>query len=96
MIWRWVEMFIQPECFQTARQLLLRQADRVRSFSGCFSLWLYEGDSFTLYSLSLWESVEALEAYRNSRVFRDFWAQIRLCFRKRARAITLTRFPIER
>ncbi|MEN3040379.1 MAG: antibiotic biosynthesis monooxygenase family protein [Bacteroidia bacterium] len=89
MLWRWVEMPIHAEKIEEARAILLTQAPRTRAFPGCLFLVLYESAGPNLYSLSQWESPQALEAYRQSVMFREFWARIRVCFRDRARAVSL-------
>lgn len=88
-LWRWVEMPIRPEGIEAARAILLRQAPRTRAFPGCLALTLYEGEGPTLYSLSLWESAEALEAYRSSALFRDFWETLRPYFQGKPRAVSV-------
>ncbi|MCS7189255.1 MAG: antibiotic biosynthesis monooxygenase family protein [Bacteroidia bacterium] len=88
-IWRWVEIPVAPEKEEETHRLLLRQASQVRSFPGCRSLALYRSVGPNFYSLSLWESEEALEKYRSSRMFRDFWAQIKPFFRAPAKAMNL-------
>ncbi|MCS6895129.1 MAG: antibiotic biosynthesis monooxygenase [Bacteroidia bacterium] len=89
MLWRWVEMPIHPDKIEEARAMLLAQAPRTRAFPGCLHLTLYEAEGPNLYSLSQWQSVEALEAYRHSAMFRDFWVKMRVYFRERARATSM-------
>lgn len=92
-IWRWVQMPIQAEHAAQAEAALLAQAPHTRAFPGCLALRLYreEGpEGPTFYSLSAWESLEALEKYRNSALFRAFWAKLKPLFREAAQAHTLT------
>lgn len=88
-LWRWVEIPVYAESLETARALLLRQAPRTRAFPGCLALTLYEGEGPTLYSFSVWESAEALEAYRRSALFRDFWESLRPHFRGKPDAVSV-------
>ncbi|MCS7298234.1 MAG: antibiotic biosynthesis monooxygenase family protein [Bacteroidia bacterium] len=94
-VWRWVEMPVVSGSEEEVRRALLRQASVVRAFPGCLFLRLFCAEGPTFYSLSLWESVEALEEYRRSEAFRQFWKQMRLHFRGAPRAVNLTRVEEE-
>ncbi len=90
MVWRWVEMPAQAEKVPLLREKLLAQAPHTRNFPGCLHLQLfYQPEGPTFYSLSQWESLEALERYRASTLFRTFWGEIRPYFRAKPRAQTL-------
>ncbi|MCX7607429.1 MAG: antibiotic biosynthesis monooxygenase [Bacteroidia bacterium] len=88
-IWRWVAMPIRSEAYEKVRSMLLSQAPHTRAFPGCLSLVLYEGEGPTFYSLSSWETTEALEAYRRSPLFRRFWEELKPYFRDSAQAVSL-------
>jgi len=91
MIIRVVQMHFQREAVEPMRDRLLAQAPKVRAFPGCLYLVLHQDAESpeTFYSISHWESPEALEAYRQSSLFRDFWAELKACFARPARAFTL-------
>ncbi len=91
MIIRVVQMHFRPEAVAEIQQRLLEQAPKVRAFPGCLHLSLHcDAESpNTLYSISYWESPEALAAYRQSSLFRAFWAELKGYFSGPARAFTL-------
>ncbi|MCS7162064.1 MAG: antibiotic biosynthesis monooxygenase [Bacteroidia bacterium] len=89
-IWRWVELPIQAESAEFVQGLLAQHAPKVRAFPGCQALYLYVGEGPTFYSFSEWATSTDLEAYRQSPLFRTFWAQLRPHFRARPRAFSLT------
>lgn len=88
-LWRWVEIPVHTESLDEARHLLSQQAPKVRTFPGCRSVTLYEGDGPTLYSFSEWESAADLERYRQSALFREFWEKLRPHFREKPRAVSI-------
>jgi len=90
MVWRWVEMPAYADKVPLLQEKLLAQAPHTRNFPGCLYLQLfYQPEGPTFYSLSQWESLEALEKYRASQLFRAFWGAIRPYFRAEPRAHTL-------
>ena len=91
MIIRVVQMHFHREAVERVQSRLLAQAPKVRAFPGCLYLALHRDaeNSETFYAISHWESLEALEAYRRSSLFRDFWAELKVCFARPARAFTL-------
>lgn len=50
--------------------------DTIRSFPGCQFLELYRDrkEPSIFFTYSYWDNAQALENYRNSRVFREIWA----------------------
>ncbi|MCS7153780.1 MAG: antibiotic biosynthesis monooxygenase [Bacteroidia bacterium] len=94
MLWRWVEIRAYPERADIVCSLLAEQAKRVRRFPGCLALSLYRGENADFYSLSLWESPEALEAYRQSEIFRSFWLIIKKHFRAPAKAVSFEKVSL--
>ena len=56
--------------------------ERIVHFPGCFALSLHRNAvcEEQLFTISLWESHEALEAYRSSELFKDTWLQTRQLF----------------
>ena len=88
VIVRYVELRIQIEKVEEVRQLLKAQAPLVRSQDGCFHLEINESiDEAGLFSTySYWTGVDALNLYRQSDVFRDFWNRVKPLFRESAHA----------
>src|SRR5687767_7464085 len=65
----------------------------IRSQKGCMGLELLRGsnrDESTIWTISLWESVDDLETYRKSSLFQKTWSLVRPFFSAKARAWTLS------
>lgn len=62
--------------------------DRIRAFPGCKSLELLQdkSDKGIFFTYSIWESEEALEAYRNSALFGEVWPKTKALFRDKPKA----------
>lgn len=62
--------------------------DRIRNFPGCTFLELYRDktNSTLFFTYSRWETVDHLEAYRHSELFRKVWAQTKPKFQNKAEA----------
>jgi heme-degrading monooxygenase HmoA len=60
----------------------------IKGFPGCHSLeLLQETDSATIFfTVSVWETKEALEEYRNSTLFNETWEMTKQLFSKKAMA----------
>lgn len=91
MVQRFVRLEIDPA--KTAAFMAIFEAvkEKVRHFEGCRGLWLYNdvGSPSVFYTISLWDSDAALEAYRHSELFLDNWAQMRELFAGKATAYTM-------
>jgi heme-degrading monooxygenase HmoA len=74
------ESFIQ-DIFDTTKSA-------IRSFPGCKSVELLRDISQpnVLFTFSIWESPDALEAYRNSELFQNTWAKTKVKFADKAQA----------
>jgi quinol monooxygenase YgiN len=64
----------------------------IRAFPGCLHMELLqsEQDPNVLFTLSHWKGPEALEAYRNSELFRRTWAATKALFAEKAEAWSVT------
>lgn len=67
-------------------------ASRIRSFPGCQHLELWrDADAPSVFTTcSHWSSAEALEAYRESDLFRSTWSTVKPLFAERPRAHSYT------
>lgn len=63
--------------------------EQIRHFPGCHYLRLLRGEGNIFFTHSHWESPEALEAYRNSELFRTTWAKTKPRFAAPAEAWSL-------
>lgn len=67
---------------------------KIRNFDGCHHLELMRdvmhGNVF--YTLSQWESSEALENYRQSELFKSTWAKTKVLFSDKPMAFSLEKY----
>jgi len=96
MIVRLVFLPAKPEAFDRLAELYEEGSKVVRAQKGMRKLELFHDkeDPYTLVTISHWDSDEALQAYRHSEFFKEFWPKVRETLRSRATAQTLV--PIER
>ena len=82
MITRIVRMDFQSKHIETFLQIFSTSKQKIRDFPGCNQLELHRDCSLktVFYTISLWESKEALEKYRKSELFQTTWAQTKLLF----------------
>jgi quinol monooxygenase YgiN len=85
MIIRLVCMKIKPEKLEEFRAIYESVCDRIRTFPGCtFLQLLLDADGeCNLYTISHWQSVEHLDAYRHSAFFQGVWERLKPLFRDR-------------
>jgi heme-degrading monooxygenase HmoA len=64
----------------------------IKKFPGCQSLELLQGteNGNVFFTVSKWESKEALESYRNSPLFTETWEKTKILFARKAEAWTTT------
>jgi heme-degrading monooxygenase HmoA len=90
MLIRIVKMTFQPEHVPTFRQAFEERKARIAGFPGCnYVELLQSGHIFFTYSV--WQSEEALEAYRTSELFISTWAVVKPLFAAKAEAWSLTK-----
>lgn len=93
MLIRIVSMHFREEGRETFLSIFRASSPAIRAFKGCRHLELLSEPadpcSFTTYSF--WENENALEAYRNSELFRSTWAQTKVLFDRKPEARTLER-----
>ncbi|MEM6326677.1 MAG: putative quinol monooxygenase [Bacteroidota bacterium] len=82
MLIRTVRMTFAPSHVETFLDLFREARPKIRAREGCEHLALWRDarypNVFTTYSL--WTGPEALEAYRQSELFRTTWAQTKPLF----------------
>jgi quinol monooxygenase YgiN len=91
MIVRVVELKIEKEKLPLALEKLEAIAPKVRVMEGCSYLEISNGikDKGMILTYSHWSSIDALNAYRSSEIFRNFWGDIKKLFAEPARAWSL-------
>ena len=82
MITRIVRMHFRPEERGAFLDIFNASKDLIRQFDGCQQLNLYTeaGRPEVFFTFSIWESAAHLDAYRNSELFRETWAQTKALF----------------
>lgn len=60
----------------------------IKQFEGCQSLELlqHESDPLIFFTVSIWDNNDHLEAYRNSEMFQETWAETKALFSRKAEA----------
>ena len=93
MIIRIVKLPIKKENIPSFERLFESSRDQIRAFAGCNGLELLQDryDPALFFTYSLWESEQALEAYRDSEFFRATWKKTKAFFRARAEAWSLVK-----
>lgn len=92
MIKRIVKMTFQHDAVQIfLNDVFAPTRERIRAFPGCRHLELLRqaGRPEVLFTLSVWDDPEALEAYRKSELFQTTWAKTKALFAHKAEAWSL-------
>ncbi len=86
MIIRLVSLKFHPEHRERFLQLFAQVYPKIRARPGCLALHLVADVDGTadFLTLSVWRSLEDLEAYRQSDIFGEVWPQVREMLRERA------------
>jgi len=82
VIVRLVRLSLRPDALEAFQELFAASCDTIRQFPGCMRLELLEDVEAPAVrtTYSLWESVEALDAYRQSAYFKSVWRQTKPMF----------------
>lgn len=92
MLKRIVRMTFRPEAVETFRREVFDSSKHlIRAFPGCQHMELLQetGQPHILFTLSIWESAAALEAYRQSELFRNTWERTKAGFADKPQAWSL-------
>lgn len=81
-------MGFQPENIDTFLNDFEVVKSKVRGFKGCLFLELYRDKNNTnqFFTYSYWENEAALEAYRNSELFKGVWENTKQYFNQKPEA----------
>lgn len=90
MILRTVHMTFQPERVGEFLALFERHRRQIASQPGCTSVQLIQdpAEPHRMGTVSIWESEDALNAYRNSALFGEVWPATKALFAEPAVAKT--------
>ena len=91
MITRIVRMRFRPEEREAFLDIFNASKHLIRQFDGCRYLRLYNeaGCPDVFFTFSVWTSAAHLDAYRNSKLFEDTWAQTKALFADKPQAWSL-------
>jgi len=93
MIKRIVMMKLLPETEGHFIDIFNQVKNEIRSQTGCEGLELLRSSDkggICIWTISLWKSIDDLETYRSSALFRKTWSEVKSLFADRAQAWTLT------
>jgi len=85
---RLVKLTFQPDKVTDFIAVYQKRNPYINRFKGCqhIELWQSQEVENVLFTLSVWDSKEALEKYRQSDFFRATWAQTKALFTEKAEA----------
>ncbi|HEY0262023.1 MAG TPA: antibiotic biosynthesis monooxygenase family protein [Chitinophagales bacterium] len=82
MITRLVKMTFRKEEIEQFKNIFAEKKAFITAFSGCEKVNLFQdkNDERIFFTISIWQSEEALENYRHSELFRETWAATKVLF----------------
>ena len=82
MIIRIVRMYFEPENVDVFLEIFAKSQPAIRAMPGCsyLELWRDVDEPHVFVTYSHWESVEALNNYRNSEFFGKVWKETKILF----------------
>ena len=88
---RLVRMEFIPEKAAEFLPVFAESSGQIRAFPGCKGVKLLQDahQPNVYYTLSNWDSLEALEHYRASALFRSTWAKAKALFSAKAQAYSM-------
>ncbi len=88
MLERIVKLTIAPQELERFVELFKESKPRILEFGGCSEVHLLRAVAppNVVFTHSFWESEAALEAYRNSDLFRETWRKVKPLFADKAEA----------
>lgn len=92
MITRIVKMTIQANNIKDFENIFYDSESLILAFKGCKSVKLLKdlNNECVLFTLSLWNSEEDLNAYRKSSLFITTWSRVKPLFAQKAEAWSLS------
>lgn len=82
MIKRIVKLYIRIDQVENFIELFNQNKKTIRSFDGCFHAECLQSvdDPCVFFTYSHWQSVDHLNKYRHSEIFRKIWKQTKALF----------------
>lgn len=96
MIKRIVRMRFRKSKVPQFLEIFRESCEAIRGFEGCQYLELLQDseDTTMYFTISIWQSEEALEAYRKSDLFKKTWKKTKELFKSKATAWTTTSYIV--
>ncbi|GIV95804.1 MAG: hypothetical protein KatS3mg057_0461 [Herpetosiphonaceae bacterium] len=90
MIWRLVQLKFQPDRVDEFLAIWQEVHTTIRRQPGCLSLMLLRdtSDPAAFATWSCWTDRRALQIYRRSNFFGEFWPQVKTLLREPAQAVS--------
>jgi quinol monooxygenase YgiN len=87
-------MSFEPERVSEFIDIFNESKNQIKMFPGCIALSLFreKGKENIMYTWSIWESEDALEKYRASKLFADTWSKTKKLFNAPPLAYSLEEF----
>lgn len=94
MITRIVKLQIQKEFIAEFQKTFSENHKNISSFPGCKEVKLVcdMNSPSTHFTISTWDSEQAIENYRNSELFKKIWSTVKPWFLEKAEAWSTTDF----
>ena len=85
---RIVKLSFQPEKVKDFLEIFRESKYQIRSFPGCLhlELWNNKAEPNVFFTYSFWENELALEAYRESELFKATWKKTKALFNDKPQA----------
>ena len=94
MVIRIVRMHFRADAVETFLKVFNENKEAIRNFPGCSHMELMKDLRAlnTFVTISHWNSVDDLDTYRHSPLFRSVWARTKPLFSAKTEAFTLEEF----
>ncbi len=88
MIKRIVKLTFQEDKIESFKSIFLTHKEKIRNTPGCHHLELLQGHKkpHIFFTYSFWSDEAALDAYRQSELFKATWAKTKILFADRPEA----------
>ncbi len=82
MITRLVKLMIEPNKVEEFQRLFVANKELIAAFDGCLHLEILNdvNQPNVYFTYSKWQSVDAIENYRQSDLFNGIWSQVKPFF----------------
>lgn len=92
MITRIVKMTFRPGTEADFQQVFRESQAVIKTFAGCIDVNAFNdvANPLVYFTISQWESEEALNNYRHSEFFKQTWTKTKVLFESKAEAYSLS------